>query len=200
MTIRYEDRANSVSSSFIGSGEYSYSWEHPNPWAQLFEYAKKAFGDETDKFVAAMEQNAKSLEDFLDFAFIKGNGGSINGNLAITGDLTVDGFPIVPVPTGTIAMYAGDTAPPGWVLCDGSEYDFSDPIYASLSGVCNGAYDTSAGQAAPSTGHFRVPILVGRVPLGYWSGNYELGDYDEITTSAGGDEPGYLVVNFIIKL
>lgn len=200
MTIRYENRASSTSSVSVGSGEYSYSWEHPNPWAQLFEYAKKAFGDDANEFTAAMEQNAKSLEDFLDFAFVKGNGGSIEGNLEISGNLTVGGFPIVPVPTGTIAMYAGDVAPTGWVLCDGSDYDASDPDYASLAGICNNAYDTSAGQAAPASGFFRVPILLGRVPLGYWSGNYALGDYDEITTSAGGNEPGYLVVNFIIKL
>lgn len=200
MTIRYENRPSSTSAASVGSGEYSYSWEHPNPWSQLFEYAKKAFGDDADAFTVAMEQNARSLEDFLDFAFVKGNGGSIEGNLSISGNLTVGGFPIVPVPTGTIAMYAGNVAPTGWVLCDGTAYDFSDPVYASLSGICNGAYDTSAGQAAPATGYFRVPILQGRVPLGYWSGNYALGDYDEITTSAGGDEPGYLVVNFIIKL
>lgn len=200
MTIRYENRPSSTSSASVGSGEYSYSWEHPNPWAQLFEYAKKAFGDDASAFTAAMEQNAKSLEDFLDFAFIKGNGGEIEGNLSISGDLTVGGFPIVPVPTGTIAMYAGDVAPVGWVLCDGSEYDSGDVTYSSLSGICNGAYDTSAGQSAPATGYFRVPILVGRVPLGYWPSNYELGETAEITTSAGGDEPGYLVVNFIIKL
>lgn len=200
MTIRYENRDSSVSSASIGSGEFSYTWEHPNHWAQLREMLKKAFGDDTDSFVAAMEQNARSLEDFMDFAYLKGNGGSIDGNVSITGDLTIDGFPIVPMPTGAISMFAGDIAPTGWVLCDGSAYDASDIIYTSLAGICNNAYDTSAGQPPPATGYFRVPIMVGRVPLGYWPSNYELGDYAEISTSAGGNEPGYLTVNFIIKL
>ena len=200
MTVRYSNRPDSTSSSSIGSGAFSYTWEHPNPWTQLFDYAKQAFGDKADEFITAMEQNAKSLEDFLDFAYVKGNGGEIQGDLAISNNLTVGGFPIVPVPTGTIAMFAGEIAPTGWVLCDGTAYDYSDPLYTSLSGVCNNAYDTSAGQAAPAAGYFRVPIMVGRVPLGYWSGTYELGDNGEITLAAGDDEPGYLVVNFIIKL
>jgi hypothetical protein len=200
MTLRYTNRASSISTASIGSGEYSYTWEHPNPWIKIYSIFEKILGDKADEFISLMEQNAQSLEDFMDFAYIKGNGGQIEGNLSIEGDLTVDGFPIVPVPTGTIAMFAGDTAPPGWVVCDGTAYDASDPIYASLSGICNNAYDTSAGQPPPTTGYFRVPILVGRVPLGYWSGTYELGDYAEITTSAGDNEPGYLVVNYIIKL
>lgn len=200
MTIRYENRAASVSSTNVGSGEFSYSWEHPNPWTQLFDYAKRAFGDEADMFIAAMEQNAKSLEDFLDFAYVKGNGGSIEGDLAITGDLTVNGFPIVHVLPGTIVMYAGDTAPPGWVLCDGTAYDSTDATYANLAAICDNAYDTSAGQSAPAAGYFRVPVLLGRVPLGYWPSNYELGDTAEVTTSAGNNEPGYIVVNYIIKL
>ena len=200
MTVRYTNRASSVSTASIGSGEYSYTWEHPNPWIKIYSIFEKILGDKTDEFISLMEQNAKSLEDFMDFAYIKGNGGEIDGTLAISGDLTVDGFPIVATPTGTIAMYAGDTAPPGWVLCDGTAYDASNSTYASLAGVCNNAYDTSAGQSAPATGYFRVPVLNGRVPLGYWPSNYELGDTAEITTSAGGNEPGYIVVNFIIKL
>lgn len=200
MTIRYSNRPDSTSSSSIGSGAFSYTWEHPNPWTQLFDYAKEAFGDKADNFITAMEQNAKSLEDFLDFAYVKGNGGEIQGNLSISDNLTVGGFPIVPVPTGTIAMFAGTTAPPGWVLCNGTAYDSNNITYVGLAAICNNAYDTSAGQPAPATGYFRVPTLVGRVPLGYWSGTYELGDNGEITLATGDNEPGYLVVNYIIKL
>jgi hypothetical protein len=200
MTVRYSNRPDSTSSSSIGSGAFSYTWEHPNPWTQLFDYAKQAFGDKADEFITAMEQNAKSLEDFLDFAYVKGNGGEIQGDLAISNNLTVGGFPIVPVPTGTIAMFAGEIAPTGWVLCDGTAYQASNATYVSLAAICNNAYDTSAGQSAPATGYFRVPILIGRVPLGYTSGTFPLGSYKEITTTAGSDEPGYLVVNFIIKL
>ena len=200
MTVRYSNRPDSTSSSSIGSGSFSYTWEHPNPWTQLFDYAKQAFGDKADEFITAMEQNAKSLEDFLDFAYVKGNGGEIQGDLAISDNLTVGGFPIVPVPSGTIVMFAGDVAPTGWVLCDGTAYDSNNATYVSLAAACNNAYDTSAGQSAPATGYFRVPVMIGRVPLGYTSGTFPLGSFKEITTTSGNDEPGYLVVNFIIKI
>jgi hypothetical protein len=68
-----------------------------------------------------------------------------------------------------------------------------------LAAICDNAYDTSGGQSAPAAGFFRVPNLIGRVPLGYGTG-FPLGGAKEITTVSGNDTPGYLVVNFIIKL
>lgn len=199
MTVRFSNRDNSMSVSSIGSGAYSYTWEHPNRWSRMYEMLKKVFGKDTDLFIMAMEENSKSLEDHLDFAYIKGNGGELDGNLSITGDLIIDGVTVnpVPVPPGSIMMYGGLTLPTGWLWCDGTAYD-SD-VYFNLATAIGGSYDTSAGQAAPATGFFRVPIFLSRIPLGYNAGTDDLGDVGEVTFAAGNDEPGYIVVNYIIK-
>lgn len=199
MTVRFSNRDNSMSVSSIGSGAYSYTWEHPNRWSRMYEMLKKVFGKDTDSFIMAMEENSKSLEDHLDFAYIKGDGGEIDGNLSITGNLTIDGVTVnaVPVPPGSIMMYGGVSLPSGWLWCDGTEYDADD--YFNLGNVLGGRYDTSAGQAAPAIGYFRVPIFLSRIPLGYNFGTNDLGDVGEVTFAAGNDEPGYIVVNYIIK-
>jgi hypothetical protein len=199
MTVRYSSRSSSVSSTFIGSGAYSYTWEHPNRWSRMYEMVKKVFGKDTDLFIAAMEENSKSLEDHLDFAFVKGDGGTIQGNLEITGNLTLAGYTMnpVPIPAGSIMMYGGLSLPTGWLWCDGTAYDSDD--YLSLAAAIGGAYDTSAGQSAPASGFFRVPIFLSRIPLGYNLGTDDLGEVGEVTFAAGIDEPGYIVVNYIIK-
>ena len=199
MTVRYSSRSSSVFSSSIGTGAYSYTWEHPNRWSRMYETLKKVFGKDTDSFIMAMEENSKSLEDHLDFAFVKGNGGTVQGNLQITGNLTLAGYTMnpVPIPAGSIMMYGGVTLPSGWLWCDGTEYDAAD--YLALGNALGGAYDTSAGQAAPATGFFRVPIFLSRIPLGYNAGTDDLGEVGEVTFAAGNDEPGYIVVNYIIK-
>lgn len=199
MTVRFSNRDNSMSVSSIGSGAYSYTWEHPNRWSRMYEMLKKVFGKDTDSFIMAMEENSKSLEDHLDFAYIKGDGGEIDGNLSITGNLTIDGVTVnpVPVPPGSIMMYGGLTLPSGWLWCDGTAYDSAD--YGALVTAIGGFYDTSAGQAAPASGFFRVPIFLSRIPLGYNVGTDDLGDVGEVTFAAGNDEPGYIVVNYIIK-
>ena len=58
------------------------------------------------------------------------------------------------MPPGIIAPFMGDTAPDGWLLCDGSEYDPADlpELYA-----VNPTFHV---------GEFRVPDLRGRSPVG----------------------------------
>ena len=64
-------------------------------------------------------------------------------------------------PPGVIVSYAGDEAPPGWLLCDGSEYKIGD--YSELFSVVQYKY---APRSQVSTGKFKVPDLRGRIPLG----------------------------------
>lgn len=73
------------------------------------------------------------------------------------------------VPTATIQAFAGSSAPTGWLLCDGAAV--SQTTYAALFGVISTAYNTSAGNSAPSAGYFRVPDLRGRAPIGAGTGN-----------------------------
>jgi microcystin-dependent protein len=59
------------------------------------------------------------------------------------------------IPPGSIMPYGGTTAPPGWVLCDGSPYDRSDPQFAKLFD----AIGESFGGTEPL---FNVPDLRGQ--------------------------------------
>lgn len=168
MTIRYEDRGGSVSTSATGSGNYAYTWENPVPWDSLRKYFDKALGPDTKKVFDMLGENAKSLEDYLDYALLKGNGGTIDGNLTITGNLNLDGVSANEslAPVGSISIYAGDTAPSGWLLCDGTQY--LTTLYPILYSVCGSKYGSA------STGYFKIPDLRARFPLG-----------DDSTTSLG---------------
>ena len=62
------------------------------------------------------------------------------------------------IPTGIILPYGGSVAPPGWLLCDGS--DINRTTYADLFGVLG----TTFGSGGPTT--FKVPDLQTRTPIG----------------------------------
>lgn len=83
------------------------------------------------------------------------------------------------VPIGTIVMWATNTPPDGWLLCNGKEV--SRTAYAELFKVLG----TSVGAAGSSS--FKIPDLTGRFPLGT-SGAHGL-------HSTGGAETHTLTVN-----
>jgi microcystin-dependent protein len=64
------------------------------------------------------------------------------------------------VPTGSIQMFAGSAAPTGYVLCDGTNYDGTDPTYAPLFALIATTYGNSGG-----ANHFNVPDLRGRTAV-----------------------------------
>lgn len=68
-------------------------------------------------------------------------------------------------PSGSVMAFAGSSVPSGWLLCDGTAY--SQTAYPALYAAIGSSYATSGGQSAPASGLFRVPILNGRVPVGY---------------------------------
>jgi microcystin-dependent protein len=68
------------------------------------------------------------------------------------------------VPIGSITMFAGATAPPNWVLCNGGVYPVTAP-YAGLFAVIGAAY------GGDGVTNFAVPNLVSRLPYGAGSGN-----------------------------
>jgi microcystin-dependent protein len=63
------------------------------------------------------------------------------------------------VPTGTIFMWSTDTAPTGWVLCNGAAISRND--YSDLFGVIGTTFGNGDGSTT-----FNVPDLRGRMPLG----------------------------------
>jgi microcystin-dependent protein len=63
------------------------------------------------------------------------------------------------VPAGAIIMSGSDIAPSGWVLCDGQQYDGSNPTYERLF--------QAIGQRFGGSGtNFRVPDMQKRFPIG----------------------------------
>ena len=64
-------------------------------------------------------------------------------------------------PVGIVSPYAGDSAPGGWLLCDGSEVKISD--YLELFQTISYKYKD---QSLVTSGFFAVPDLRGRQPLG----------------------------------
>lgn len=101
---------------------------------------------------------------------------------AITSDKLATATIQLLTPTGAIMPYAGSSAsvPTGWLLCDGTAV--SQTTYAALYAVIGSTYNTSGGQAAPSAGTFRVPLLTGRVPVGR---NAADADFDALGETGG---------------
>ena len=73
-----------------------------------------------------------------------------SGNINITGSS----------PIGSITMFAGNTAPSGYLICDGSAISRND--YADLFTTIGTTYGTGDGSTT-----FNLPNIKGRVPVGY---------------------------------
>ena len=70
-------------------------------------------------------------------------------------------------PTGSVTAFAGSTAPTNWLLCNGTTV--SRTTYAALFAICGTTYNTG-GEAGTD---FRLPNLLGRVPVGLDAGQTE---------------------------
>jgi microcystin-dependent protein len=70
--------------------------------------------------------------------------------------------PSVSDTVGTVQMFAGATAPTGWLLCDGSAVSQTD--YADLFSVIGVTYGNPGG------GNFNLPDFRGRTPIGVGTG------------------------------
>lgn len=81
------------------------------------------------------------------------------------------------IPTGVIQEYAGATAPPGWLLCDGSEVGRN--TYPTLWNLIGTAYGAGNGSTT-----FNLPDRRGKFGLGA-SGSYPLGSTGGSMTSGG---------------
>lgn len=93
--------------------------------------------------------------------------------------LTVGGLLSDITPPGTVQMYAGASAPAGWVLCDGTAYSRT-VTYDGLFAVTGTTYGVGDGSTT-----FNVPDMRGRVPLGVGTG-----DASDATAHALADKEG----------
>ena len=64
------------------------------------------------------------------------------------------------MPTGTITMFGGTTAPGGWLFCYGQEV--AQAAFPSLYAIISGNFN----DGTEHVGNFRLPVLQNRFPLG----------------------------------
>jgi len=88
--------------------------------------------------------------------------------------------------TGFIQMFAGSTAPTGWLICDGSAV--SRTTYADLYAVIGTTYGTGDGSTT-----FNLPNLKGKVVVGQDSNDT---DFDTLGET-GGEKTHTLTTNEI---
>lgn len=88
------------------------------------------------------------------------------------------------LPSGSVIEYAGDTAPNGWLICDGSA--ISREIYANLFEVIGSTFGGGDG-----TTTFNIPNLKGKIPVGL---NSDDSDFN-ILGKAGGEKTHILTSN-----
>jgi len=82
---------------------------------------------------------------------------------AITSLSSINGVAYNPTggsPTGAVIMFAAANAPTGWLLCDGSSYSSTNPIYAALYAAISTAYGGTPGAT------FNVPDLRAKTIFG----------------------------------
>lgn len=87
-------------------------------------------------------------------------------------------------PVGSISLFAGTTAPSGWLICDGSAV--SRTTYANLFSVIGTTYGSGNGSTT-----FNIPNLKGKVPVGLDSGDTSFDTIGE----TGGEKTHTLNVN-----
>jgi microcystin-dependent protein len=91
--------------------------------------------------------------------------------------ITVDDIPEVPpaVPTGTVSMFGGSSAPTGYLMCDGSAV--SRTTYSDLYTLLGDTYGSGDGSTT-----FNVPNISGKFPVGRNSGDT---DFDTLGETGG---------------
>lgn len=90
------------------------------------------------------------------------------------------------LPSGSVIEYAGDTAPNGWLICDGSA--ISREIYANLFEVIGSTFGGGDGMTT-----FNIPNLKGKIPVGL---NSDDSDFN-ILGKTGGEKTHILKINEI---
>lgn len=143
-------------------------WLNTND-AQLYCYLDDG---SSQQWVIAVNQSATGSQ------YMPLSGGTMTGSLLLAQDPaqnleaatkeyvdnSIANFPGVnnALPPGTMAMWAGQTAPPNWLLCDGTVY--ANSAIPLLAPVLNNQFN--AGTTAVAGISMAVPNLVNRFPVG----------------------------------
>jgi len=105
----------------------------------------------------ALAKIAQRAVSFDAYVAVRQGGSELSNSNPLPVTNVVD--PATAVPTGAILAYGGTSAPPEFLLCDGSEV--SRTVYAALFGVIGTAYGVGNGSTT-----FNLPDLRQKFPLG----------------------------------
>lgn len=122
---------------------------------------------------------AEAMQAIAD-ASITGGAVDTNGNLNLStraGQTILAGNVMGPITVGLVTLFAGPTAPAGWLLCDGTSV--SRTSYAKLFAVVGTTYGVGDGSTT-----FGLPNLKGRVPVGRDSAQTEF----DVLGETGGEK------------
>ena len=105
-------------------------------------------------------------------------GNASGDTITVTG--TMSGFNNKSGMTGEVRMWAGSSAPTGWLFCDGAAVSRS--TYSALFGITSTAFGIGDGSST-----FNVPDMKGRMPVGVGTGTGGgAEDADGSTVPSGG--------------
>jgi microcystin-dependent protein len=111
---------------------------------------------------------------------------SFAGDKTFTGDVSISGsFNIIP--SGSIQMFAGASAPAGWLVCNGA--GFSSITYPDLAAVVGDIYGAHSGTT------YYLPNMSGRVPIGAGTATGAAGATAHTMGQYGGEETHVLIVS-----
>jgi microcystin-dependent protein len=131
--------------------------------------------------------NAPEIDSVNDFGNISINSPQNMAPLVFDEDSSKWGNGSPAVYPGQVFAYISSTAPPGYLLCDGSIFSRSE--YPDLFSVIGTTYNGGG----VSQSDFRVPLLSSRVPVGISSSEVEF----DILGESGGEKAVTLTTNQI---
>ena len=155
-------------------GEKTYTnadWTHAqNYYTYANKKAQTTLGTYNIKDESTFTTHPSNESDYGQYAVIIGNGIPTGSNPVRSNALTVDwsGNIMAQGMAGQIIMYAGSTAPTGWLLCNGQAV--SRTTYATLFAIIGTTYGAGDGSTT-----FNVPDFRDRVGVGAGT-TYNLND------------------------
>lgn len=162
---------------YNSTSNYNITWENPIAINTLSKYLTSIPDRDSKKIVGLLEDNARSLEDHLDIAYLKTSGGTVYGPTTLAGDVnlygtvTVEDRPLVSLlpPPGSIVMFGGSAYPNGWLFCTGEAISRTD--YAALFAVIQTRFGAGDGSTT-----FNLPNFELKMPIGADFTTINIGD------------------------
>lgn len=200
-TAKYDGASSGISDKPTGGTNASFVCEaRCSRWASNVDYRYQLIcwvQQDTNPYVAYVADNTSAISWSRLKPTVNDATLTITQNGSTLGTFTANASSNVTIdvpgggggsPTGSISMFAGSSAPTGYLLCDGSAV--SRTTYADLFTVIGTTYGTGDGSTT-----FNLPNLKGRVPVGRDANDTSF----DVLGETGGEKSHKLVVSEMPK-